>query len=121
MPALRNSIAILTTCWTLGCYTTKRVTLKANPDASARPASIEVVTTRGQRLVVYQPEVRGDSLYGWLDEGSRNPAAYAVSDIGSASTRQLSGGRTAIAVATIVVGFLLGVMLWTVSIIEEDL
>ena len=121
MPVIRNSIAILTTFWAFGCHTSRAVTLNENPDASARPASVEVVTAKGERLVVYQPEVRGDSLYGWLDERSRNPAAYAVSDIRSASTRQLSGGRTAVAVATIVVGFFLGVMLWLVSIIEDDL
>lgn len=106
MPVIRNSIAILTTFWAFGCYTSRAVTLNENPDASARPASVEVVTTKGERLVIYKPEVRGDSIHGWLDSQSRNPAARAISDVAFSRTRQLSSGRTAaLVVGAIITGF----------------
>ena len=103
---IRNSIAILSTFFSLGCYTWKPVTMNVNADASTRPARVEVVTTKSERIVIHKPEVRGNSIHGWLDSQSHIPVAGAISDVASSRTRQLSSGRTAaLVVATIITGF----------------
>ena len=106
MPVVRNSIAVLSAFCSFGCYTWKPVTMNVNADASTRPARVEVVTTKSERVVIYKPEVHGDSIHGWLDSQSRIPVARAISDVASSRTRQLSSGRTAaLLVGTIITGF----------------
>jgi hypothetical protein len=98
MRSIHKSVAVVTAVCTFGCYQSQPVTLNVNPDRSARPAAIEVVTRIGTRRVIFHPEVRGDSLYGQFEGISRKPARYALSDIESARTVQVLSRRTGVIV-----------------------
>lgn len=95
MTLLRKSIAVFAVTATLGCYTMKPVNLVENPDASRRPETIDITTSHGPELRIYGPVIRGDSLFGWYDEGRTRLATIGIDQIVTARTRQLSTGRTA--------------------------
>ena len=90
MPALRSLIAVTVAVWTIGCYSWKPVRLDANPEASTRPSRIEITTKEPARYTVYHPEVRGDSLHGWLDDSRSRPVSFVVSQIAGAEVRKLN-------------------------------
>ena len=99
---LRNAIATVCTVSSMACHVTKNVNLVENPDATSRPSQVEILTKGGSTIVVYDPVVQRDSLRGYSDQGKMSPIVLATSDIQSARTRQLSGGRTALLVTGIV-------------------
>ena len=114
IPQLRSIVAVVSAATTFACQTWKPVTLNENPDPAARPSRIEITSRGGSTSIVYSPVVRGDSLYGWQDRERTVPAAYAVADITTARTRQLSGGRTAALVAGTIVAL---AVLWAIFVI----
>ena len=93
---LRNLAAGICAFGAIGCHTTKNVNLVENPDATSRPSRIEVITKGGSRIVVYQPVIQRDSLRGFSDQERTSPVTIAVSDVQSATSREVSGGRTAL-------------------------
>ena len=86
----------------MACHVTRNVNLVENPDATSRPSQIEVVTKGGSTIVVYNPVIQRDSLRGYSDHTKATPIVLATTDIQTARTRQLSGGRTAFLVVGIV-------------------
>ena len=78
-----------------GCYSWKTVRLEPNPDPSKRPSHIEITLHDGARVNLYRPEVRQDSLYGWIGETGITPVSYALSDIASARAHKVDGDKTA--------------------------
>ena len=117
---LRNVVATFFVAITLGCDTTKNVNLVENPDATSRPSQIQVLTKSGARIVVYEPIVREDSVRGYTGAERTTPVIVAVSDIQSARTRQLSGGRTALLTLGIVAVALLAAWVALLAIIFSD-
>jgi hypothetical protein len=101
--ALRRTVGILMAFCLSGCYHAQPVTLNVNPNPSARPAAIEITMNSGKRRVVFEPEVRGDSLYGWFDAQAWKPAKFALSDIAFANTADTVHRRLAV-VALAVLG-----------------
>ena len=61
-----------------------------------QPSTIRVESGDGRREVLYEPEVRGDSLIGrrdWSDK--QHNRALALTDVKQVATRRVSAGRTA--------------------------
>ena len=100
---VRSCSFIFATFCTLSCYSWRSVGLGENPDAATRPADIEIRVKNGIPQTVYSPIVRGDSLHGWLEKDRQTPAAFAVTDITSARSLQINGGRTMILAVGLVV------------------
>ena len=109
MPTIRHFVAGAALSCTTGCYTSHPVTLNENPSASTRPTVIEITSRDGTRFTVHSPMVRGDSLYGWLDDTKRAPAAFALTNSTSARSRRFNGERTA---AAFIGGGVLLLLLW---------
>lgn len=49
----------------------------------------------GVRHTVYRPEIRQDSLYGWIGETGITPVSFALGDIAYARAHKVDGERTA--------------------------
>jgi hypothetical protein len=79
----------------MGCYSWKPVKLEPNPDPSARPSHIEITMRDGAQYTVYRPEVRQDSLHGWVGETGITPVAFALDDVALARARRVDGDKTA--------------------------
>jgi len=68
------------------------------------PDQLRLSLADGRQVVILSPSVRGDTIFGdtlayWLFQSRRVPAAIAIADIDSVSTRRLDGPMTAMAVA----------------------
>jgi hypothetical protein len=60
------------------------------------PAQIRIDRVDGQRMVLYRPEVRDDSLWGGTTATSRKPEkAVPLQQIRSVATAHLNAGKTA--------------------------
>lgn len=76
-----------------------------------QPREIRVQDRDGQREVLYEPEVRGDSLVGYQDWSAKaEHRALALTNVKEVATRHVSPGRTAGLVLGIgaVVGVIVG-------------
>ncbi len=63
--------------------------------ARDKPSVVRVQYEDEQHEVLYQPEVRGDSLVGRSEPGAREAdRTVALADVTSVATRHVSGGRT---------------------------
>jgi len=63
--------------------------------ARAKPSVVRVQYADAEPEVLYQPEVRGDSLLGRSEPDARQAdRAIALADVTSVATRQVSEGRT---------------------------
>ena len=49
----------------------------------------------GARHTVYRPEIRQDSLYGWIGETGITPVVFALNDVAFARARKVDGEKTA--------------------------
>lgn len=113
---MRRSLAITAAFLTIGCTTWKKVSLVENAEPSNRPEKIEILSTKGERLL-YRPIVEGDSLRGWLDKAQTNPEAFALSDIRRARVAHFSSGRTALAIGGGLVGAL---AIWALLLVGSE-
>ena len=63
--------------------------------ARDKPSAVRVQYADEQQEVLYQPQVRGDSLLGRTEPDARQAdRAMALADVTSVATRHVSGGRT---------------------------
>lgn len=60
-----------------------------------KPSELRVQRGDGRREVLYQPQVRGDSLLGRRDRSATQPdRALALTDVTEVATRHIDEGRT---------------------------
>jgi hypothetical protein len=91
-------------CWAVilmagqmaGCTAWRLETVSpAEVIAREQPGVVRVQYADEQHEVLYQPEVRGDSLLGRSEPDARQAdRALALADVTSIATRHVSGGRT---------------------------
>jgi hypothetical protein len=103
-PLLQRSVAVLLiTGQLIGCTGWHVESLSpAEVVERQQPNEIRVQHGDGRREVLYQPEVRGDSLLGRQDpSAAHHDRGLALTDVKVVATRHVSAGRTA--------GLLLGI------------
>ena len=91
-------------CWAVilmagqigGCTAWRLETVSpAEVIARDKPSVVRVQYADEQQEVLYQPEVRGDSLSGRYEPDAREAdRTVALADVTSIATRRVSGGRT---------------------------
>lgn len=86
----------------LACATAPRP-VGPNPAAyfqSHTPKRIWVTTTDGERMIIEHPRVYGDSLLGFTNSaGAREEVWMPLTNLQDIRARQLSSGKTALAIA----------------------
>ncbi len=90
-------------CWAVilmagqigGCTAWRLETVSPAEVIADKPSVVRVQYADEQQEVLYQPEVRGDSLLGRSEPDARQAdRALALADVTSVATRHVSGGRT---------------------------
>jgi hypothetical protein len=81
--------------------------------ARKHPGRLRVEQSDGKRVMVYRPEVRGDSLVGQSSATSTESRAVGLADVGSVSTPHFNYGRA--------IGITLGVFVVVLAIIAKSL
>ena len=112
----RVGVLMLTAWATVGCYSWKNVTLVENADPATRPDAVEVTVNNGARYTLFSPVIRSDSLHGFSDKRHKMAASFAVSEVRSARTQQVSGERTALGV---LMGLAAVVGIWVLLILTS--
>ena len=109
---LRSVAAIVTTDQLIGCTGWHVESLSPGEVVERQqPREIRVQDRDGRRAVLYEPEVRGDSLVGYQDWSAKaERRALALTEVKEVATRHVSPGRTAGLVLGIsaVVGVIVG-------------
>ena len=62
--------------------------------AQKHPGRLRVEKLDGKRVMVYRPEVQGDSLVGRPSATSKESRAVGLADVSSVSTGHFNAGRT---------------------------
>ena len=95
---LRRSVALLLMAGHVSACTGWRVESLSPAEVveQQRPSEMWVQDDDGRREVLYQPEVRGDSLVGRRDWSAEHPdRSLALTNVKVVATRHVSAGRTA--------------------------
>ena len=108
----RTTLGTLAACALLvtatGCVAWRPQSVPAAQLLAANPQDVLKVTTAdaGKDILVYQPQVRGDSLTGHPSEAAIQRVTIALTDIRQVSTRYRHLGKSLLAGIVIVGGIL---------------
>src|SRR2546429_5201950 len=93
-----------------GCTAWRLETVSPAEVIVDKPSVIRVQYANEQQEVLYQPEVRGDSLLGRSEPDARQAdRAMALADVTSVATRHVSGGRkTGLVLGLVGIGAVVG-------------
>jgi hypothetical protein len=112
---LQRSVVVILMGGQLSGCTSWRLETVSPADIIAReePSEIRVQYADRHHEVLYEPEVRGDSLLGRPQRNARRPArAVALTDVKGVATRRVSAGRTtALALGIVGIGAVVGLMI----------
>jgi hypothetical protein len=84
----------------MACHSTRQIAVpQPNGQLEGNPQVVDVTRQDRSVLTVYQPQVKGDSLTGWLDKPSASPAsnqrvALNLTEIRNISARQVDAAKT---------------------------
>ena len=95
--AVRQSAAAVLLVLQLGGCSSWRVESASPPEliAKEQPAKIQITRSNGQRQVLHQPAVQGDSLVGSHAAGmAERDRAVALGDVTAVATRRRDPGKT---------------------------
>ena len=92
----------------------RRVAEPASYFQAHSPKRIWVTTTSGDQMIIEYPRVYGDSLLGFTNNaGAREEVWMPLTDLQEIRARQMSSGKTALAVAA--VGGVLALMVFLIK------
>ena len=110
---LLTSILVFSACTTSRALPPSSI---GGPDAEGRPGAVRVITKSGSDVIVRQPFVVADSLYGHAEEG---PVSFATADLRAVRVSEVDDGRTVAAAygGAVVVGYVVGAALASVMLL----
>ncbi len=102
---LRRGISLLLAAvFVSGCVTWQQAVVPASEVIPQGARHVRIRTTAGDEWELYQPQVQGGQLAGYIREGDDAPrAAFPVSQVARVEVRRFNGTRTLMLVSSIAV------------------